>query len=51
MHFYLKVEGRGAWVFYSHFLLLLYFVNVLLIFVNFLKGEEGMVFFPLLKKK
>ncbi len=46
MHFYLKVEGRGAWVLFIHFLLLLYFVNILLVFLTF-EGERRNDFFPL----
>ncbi len=50
MHFYLKLEGRGAWVLFIHFLLLLYFVNVLLFFKTF-EGGRGHGFFFTLEKK
>jgi len=44
------VDGRGAWVLFIHFLLLLYFVNVLLFFLTF-EGERGdTIFFIFLKK-
>ncbi len=51
MHFYLKVEGRGAWVLFIHFLLLLYFVNLLLVFLTFEGGKKEWFFSTLEKKK
>ncbi len=38
MHFYLKVEGRGAWVFFF------------VIFSNFWRGKRAWFFFHVLKK-
>ncbi len=51
MHFYLKVEGTGAWVLFYLFLLLLYFVNVLLVFLTFEGGRRHGSFFTFFKKK
>jgi len=51
VHFYLKLEVRGAWVLFIHFLLLLYFVNVLLFFKTFAGGRGHGFFFHFLKKK
>jgi hypothetical protein len=45
----LKVEGRGAWVLFIHFLSLLYFLNVLLFFKTFEWGR-GHGFFCHFKK-
>ncbi len=49
VHFYLKVEdGRGAWVLFIHFLLLLYFLQlfvfVFVIFSNSWRGMGGIFF-------
>ncbi len=48
MHFYLKLEGRGAWVLFIHF-----FITFVLCkcFVKLLQGDGGMVFFSLFFKK
>ncbi len=51
MHFYLTVEGKGAWVLFIHFLLLLYFVNFLLIFLTFEGGRGHGFFFTFFFKK
>ncbi len=51
MHFDLTVEGKGAWVLFIHFSLLLYFVNFLLLFLTF-EGRRGHGFFKnFLKEK
>lgn len=55
VHFYLKVEdGRGAWVLFIHFLLLLYFLQlfvfVFVIFSNSWRGMGG-IFFSLFFQK
>jgi hypothetical protein len=45
VHFDLKVEGKGAWVLFIKFLLLLYFVKKLLFFLTFEGGRGyGFVF-------
>ncbi len=51
MHLYLKVEGRGAWVLLIHFLLLVYFLNVLFLLKTIERARGHDVFFTLKKKR
>jgi hypothetical protein len=51
VHLYLKVEGRGAWVLLIHFLLLVYFLNVLFLLKTIERARGHDVFFTLKKKR